>query len=293
MDGVGGFCCFFGAVFRLCGVFRLNGMADKFNSEYWGSVLRRFRGRPYEDLWRAYERRVYEGLMERWLGSVKNGTALKTDLYDEAITSHGLMPLLGKKYERVIGTDISIDIAREAKAKMDAEGVANSAVVSDVRDLAFRSGSFDEITSNSTLDHFNHKEDIQKSLLEVRRVLKPGGVLLITLDNPSNPVVLLRNLLPYRLLVRLGVIRFYVGATVSKPELVRLLATSGFRVDESTAIVHGPRIIGIWVGYLVNLLGSKTLKRCFSWFLELCEGLERLPTRYLTGYFVAVKAVKI
>jgi SAM-dependent methyltransferase len=269
-------------------------MAENYNSEYWSSVVRRFRGRPYEDLWRAYEKWVYQGLMERWIDPSRGGIALKTDLYDEAITSHGLMPLLEQKHESVIGADISVDVAREAKMKMDALGKpGHDAVVSDVRDLAFRSGSFDQITSNSTLDHFNRKEEIIKSIDEVFRVLKPGGLLLITMDNPANPVVLLRNLLPYRLLMRLGVIRFFVGVTVSKTELVRILESSGFRVDDSTAIVHSPRILGIWIGYLLDLLGSDRLKGYFQGFLKICERLERLPTRYFSGYFVAVKAVKI
>ncbi len=70
-----------------------------------------------------------------------------------------------------------------------------NAVVSDIRNSPFKTESFDQIISNSTLDHFTNKNDIIVSLKELRRMLKPEGVLIITLDNPSNPVVYLRNLL--------------------------------------------------------------------------------------------------
>ena len=122
--------------------------------------------------------------------------------------------------------------------------------------------------------------------------MKPGGTLVITLDNPSNPVVFLRNLSPYRLLRLFGLIPFYMGVTLSKPQLIRILESTGFRVHDSTAIVHSPRILAIWTGYILNKIGSERIKVYFHRVLRILERLEKFPMRYRTGYFVAVKAIK-
>jgi len=74
--------------------------------------------------------------------------------------------------------------------------------VADVRQLDFGDNSIELIISNSTLDHFQQAEDIDRSLAELARVLVPGGLLLVTMDNPLNPVIALRNRLPKSLLGR-------------------------------------------------------------------------------------------
>ncbi len=62
--------------------------------------------------------------------------------------------------------------------------------------LPFPDGAFDRVFSNSTLDHFDSRDDIREALRELARVLHPEGELLLTLDNLANPVVRLRNALP-------------------------------------------------------------------------------------------------
>ncbi len=137
-----------------------------------------------------------------------------------------------------------------------------------------------------------NKNDILVSLKELWRILKPGGVLIVTLDNPSNPVIIMRNLLSYRLLKSFGIIPFYMGITVSWHELIRILESNGFRVQDSTAIDHPPRILAIWAGYILGLIGSKMINGYFQRLLGIFELLEKFPMRYLTGYFIAVKAIK-
>lgn len=66
----------------------------------------------------------------------------------------------------------------------------------------------------------------------------------------------------------------------------------GFRVCESTAIAHAPRIFTIRVGRILDRRGSKAMSGWFRKLLRLFERLEGLPTRYVTGHYVAVKAVK-
>jgi SAM-dependent methyltransferase len=268
-------------------------MAKDFDSAYWGQVVRRLDKGGREELWRAYCQWVYGSLMDRWLKKDKAALALKTDLYDEAIASHNLVDLLRERFGKAVGTDLSFDVASSAQARMKADSKRRvPAAVSDARKLALRPGSLGVVLSTSTLDHFESDADIHESLKELAGALKPGGALVITLDNPVNPVVFVRNALPYRLLKRLGIINYFVGRTLSRQALERALEACGLMVEASTSIIHAPRILAMRCGRLVDRIGNDRLKIWFLMTLRFFELLERLPTRDLTGYFVAVKAVK-
>ncbi len=263
------------------------------NNAYWDGVLNESSGGNRQDLWRASMQEIFRRLMDRWIDGPDRGTALKTDLYDEAVSSYGLMPLLSERYDRVLGIDVSFEVASAVRRRMSAGRIAwDNAAVADVRNLPFRSNSFSLVLSHSTLDHFSDRHDIAVGIREIFRVLKPGGLLIITLDNPSNPVVYLRNLLPFRLLKSLGIIPYYMGVTLCRRELVRGLESNGFMVSESTAVEHGPRIFLIWLGRILSLTNSSKIQNLILGLFRTIECLERLPTRFLTGYYIAVKAVK-
>jgi len=263
-------------------------------SGYWDSIATKSRGTGHEDLWRAYLRDVYQDLGARWGNGVNIGRKLKTDLYDEAISRHSLLPMLENERDQVVGVDISFETARAAKRQLAEAGQERRQIaVSDARNQAFQSNVFGTVLSNSTLDHFANRSDIMASLEELHRILKRGGMLIITLDNPQNPVVWIRNRLPYSWLKRLGIIPYYMGVTLSRFQLIRALESSGFEVQESTAIVHSPRVVAIWAGLLLGRMKHDGIKASFRRLLGLFECLERLPTKDITGYFVAVKAVKV
>lgn len=264
-------------------------------SDYWDAILTESKVIDSEELWRSHMKELYRTLDVQWGGKPGSGRILKTDLYDEAISSHNLVPLLERQSEKVVGIDVSFQIASSAKQRLNgsfAGTVRTSIAVTDTRNLAFRSMIFDSILSNSTLDHFPDKRDIVRSLRELGRVLRPGGVLTITLDNPWNPVVFLRNHLPCRLMRLLKLIPFYMGKTLSGPELVRTLEKNGFNVLERKTLAHFPRIIALRVASVLPAKGGQRTRDRFQNLLCAFEYLERLPTRYLTGYYVAVKAVK-
>src|SRR5205085_1532177 len=67
----------------------------------------------------------------------------------------------------------------------------------------------------------------------------PGGLAVVTLDNPRNPLVALRNALPFRPLV---LVPYYVGATLGPRGLGAALESVGFAVEELAAVMHVPRI---------------------------------------------------
>lgn len=266
---------------------------EPYGPDYWDSLARKPHVIGSEDFWRAHLQEIYRKLKGRWRGDARPDRVLKTDLYDEAITTHNLIPLFGGRCGRIVGTDVSFETCLAARRRMaDEYGGWRSIAVSDARNQAFQANAFDEVLSFSTLDHFTDRRDITESLKELHRILRPGGTLMITFDNPWNPVVFVRNRLPYRLLRLLGVIPFYMGVTLSRPELVHDLESEGFRVCESTAIVHSPRILAIRLGPLLERKGRERIRAFLFRLLRAFETLERLPTKYVTGYYVAVKAVK-
>lgn len=55
--------------------------------------------------------------------------------------------------------------------------------VQDVRDLGFRSGSFDQIFASNVFEHLEKKTDVKKAVRELRRILHLGGTLIILQPN--------------------------------------------------------------------------------------------------------------
>lgn len=253
------------------------------DAAFWDDVAQEWGG-PSIPLWRAQSDAVNRRLVERWLPAGA-GAVLKTDLFDE-LAGDGLVPALQERADRVVGIDISPVVVNRARAAHP----ALEAYVSDVRDLPFPSASFDAVFSNSTLDHFPDLADISVALRELTRVLRPGGTLVVTVDNPVNPIVWVRNVLPLAALKRLGLVPYYVGATCGTRTLARLVSDAGLEVLEGTYVVHFPRIGVVLLERLRRGRGDRRegdIRRLMSF-----EAMERLPTSALTGHFAAVCAVK-
>jgi SAM-dependent methyltransferase len=162
------------------------------DSGHWDAVLASWQETRGSSLLRAYSDGVNRRLLERWLPR-DCGRALKTDVFDEAV-AEGLSPFLAACAEALVAIDASpetVAAARRRYPELDAR-------VADVRALPFEAGSFDAVVSTSTLDHFPSRADLETALRELHRVLAPGGVAVVTLDNPWNPLVALRNALPFR-----------------------------------------------------------------------------------------------
>ncbi|MEO8349717.1 MAG: methyltransferase domain-containing protein [Acidobacteriota bacterium] len=230
-------------------------------------------------LLRGYSDDVNGRLLDRWLPE-RCGRLLKTDLFDEAV-GRGLIARLERSAETVVAIDASLRVLEAAVAR-NPQLVAHHA---DVRALPFVSSSFNVVVSNSTLDHFDSLDDVAAGLRELIRVLEPGGTLIVTLDNLRHPLVALRNALPFSVLLRLGLVPYFVGETVGPTRLRRLLAEGGAHVIDETAIMHVPRIAAVTAARFVR---SESVLRALS----ACERAEALPTRSVTGQFIAARAVK-
>lgn len=254
---------------------------------YWDEIAGVWRANQPHVLWRAHSDAVNRALVDRWLPSGPLQRILKTDLFDEAVGS-GLFELLKSKSRHVIGIDLSVSAASAARSKNS----ALSAICADVRGLPFADETFDAVVSNSTLDHFDAADQITASLRELRRVLKPGGELILTMDNLANPLVALRNLLPFSLLERIGIVPYYVGITCGPRRLSSMVGEVGFEVVEVEGIMHAPRALAVAAAGFAGHHVSAARQRQFLRLLRFCERLGGWPTRFLTGYYVAIKAKK-
>jgi ubiquinone/menaquinone biosynthesis C-methylase UbiE len=206
-----------------------------------------------------------------WIGAPE-GRWLKTDLFEERSADHAVLPLGSAEW---VGLDLSSVVARESRAR------ARSVCVADVRRLPFASRSFDGVLSTSTLDHFEHRSDIDRALRELHRVLAPRAPLVLTLDNPDNPLIRLRNALPYSMSRRTGLVPFFVGRTLDEIDGRHALEDAGFKVERVTYVLHAPHLVGTrparWNWYAKNVLPA----------------FDRLATTKLarwTGHYVAFLA---
>lgn len=256
-------------------------------SRRWDSALEPLLGESAGALWRLHSDAVNAALFARWLPPEPCANLLKTDLFDEAMGS-GLYPLLSAHAERVAAIDVAPTVLGAATARYP----ALLAAAADVRRLPFASSSFDVVVSNSTLDHFDTRDEILASLRGFHRILRSGGRLLLTMDNRANPAVALRNALPYRLLRRLNLVAYPIGATAGPGRLRRMLKEAGFDVLETVALLHCPRALSVARARRCEHHGTPEAKARFLRMAGRWERLARWPTRYMTGYFVGINAVK-
>ena len=259
----------------------------RLDTQYWDSV-QSLLGQGQNPIWREHSDAINSAFVLRSLIHRKVGRALKTDLFDEVV-GPGLYPLLEGVAEYVVGIDMS---AQAAKRAQDSCRTLASAAA-DVRRLPFKSEAFDLIVSNSTLDHFEHFREVEDSLRELRRVLKPGAQLILTLDNFANPTVALRNVLPAAFRRRSRIVPYFVGATCGPARLRKVLASTGFEVHALEAILHVPRFLAIHAAYFFGHYASGKLHHRILRGMNGFEVMSRWPTKFLTAYYIGASAVRL
>lgn len=116
--------------------------------------------------------------------------------------------------------------------------------------------------------------------------------MILTLDNLANPVIFIRSRLPFRFLHRFRIVPYYVGATCGPTGLRAILAEVGFKLIEVDTIMHCPRVLAVLLARWIEKNTGSDLQRRYLRFLNVFECLSRLPTRFLTGYFIAVRAIR-
>jgi SAM-dependent methyltransferase len=210
---------------------------------------------------------------------------LKTDLFEEAYGQDDLLFALPFEGSLKIGFDVNPETVTRAAGRGRDSGC--QFIHADVRRLPLTNESVDVVLSNSTLDHFDTEREIEDSLHELARVLKPGGILLVTLDNPHNPLFsLLRAALPWT-----GV-PFRLGKTLPLSKLLRILERNGLELQSTGCLIHNPRFVSTLLFLMLRRLFGERAGPAIRWLLAGFAKFDSLPTRWLTGVFIAACARK-
>ena len=148
---------------------------------------------------------------------------------------------------RVVGVDVSRDACALARSADPDLGVA----VADVRRLPVKRHSVDAVLSLGVVEHDERGPD--HALAEVRRVLRPGGLLVLSVpyDNPLrrsvvNPLLSFVTWRRRRAGMRLGFVEYRFTAR----EVCRFLTDAGFAVVSVSPNDYAPpRTVGLWVDW--------------------------------------------
>jgi SAM-dependent methyltransferase len=223
---------------------------------------------------------AFLALVDRWRDTRSRGATLKTDLFEEANGDDALAPHLAGR--PLVGLDLDLRTAMRARRRFG--GSTLSVFVTDLRALALRDGAVDLVVSPSTLDHFARGEDLDTALRELHRVLRPGGVAVVILDNPANPLYhVLRLVAPLAS-------PFSLGHTRGRRRLAATLERLGFEVLGHDYAIHNPRGVLTLMNLLLRAVLRRWADRPIRGLLRAFALLDRLPTRSMTACFVAVGA---
>ena len=139
---------------------------------------------------RARLREVYETIADSWthlrarpLPEVIefSNSIKKPGLILDAGCSNcrNLLPFLEKEF-KCIGFDFSKGMIREAKKFLEKRGFSAILLVADILDLPFKEKCFDYIIFTRVLHHLPTSKLRVRVLEEIKKTLKPGGKILIT-----------------------------------------------------------------------------------------------------------------
>ena len=231
------------------------------------------------------KREIHLGLVRRWTSGAAPARLLKTDLFEEANGGDHILFDLSPAPAQRFGFDLAHATARRAARRFAAFDAG--LFCCDVRHLAIAPDALDLIVSTSTLDHLDSVDELRGAIGELSRALKPGGRLILTLDNPRNPFYW-----ALRLMSRLGWLPFHLGITVSRARMIGLLERAGLEVLDSRMLIHNPRLASTLLFLALRRLLGRRAHGLITGLLRLFGALDRLPTREFTACFSAACAQK-
>jgi SAM-dependent methyltransferase len=232
----------------------------------------------------AQKKEVHQRWIRRAAGGEASGRVLKTDLFEEAHGPDQILFDLFPNAPSTTGIDLEPETARRAFRRGEH---AVRCLAADVLRLPFREQCFDVVVSTSTLDHLRSEAELELAINELARVLKPGGLLLLTLDNPLNPMYPL-----LRLLSRARWAPFRLGHTLTRQQLQAKLRKAGLQTLAVDGLIHNPRIISTCLFLFLRWLLGGAADTPIRLLLSMFEAGRRLPTRWMSCCFVAASARK-
>jgi ubiquinone/menaquinone biosynthesis C-methylase UbiE len=241
-----------------------------------------------DNLLGRYKSEEFKNLIKNWVGNLDGKKILKTDLREEAWGEDQILFSLSDSNCACFALDIEEETTKNAYMKQKSLGLFHKYVNADVRELPFKNDVFDAIISSSTLDHFKTTDDLINSLWELKRVTKPGGNLIIALNNKQN----LNFYLLLKLEKVLGLIPYPVQF-YSLKQLRKITDFLGLHIRDTSYIVH---IISPFNSLLLLLrycLKVKLVDALSSAGISLFRWLgNRKRSKFITGWFIVLNCTK-
>jgi ubiquinone/menaquinone biosynthesis C-methylase UbiE len=235
--------------------FSVRGAAQKWNAMYAGTTakLDEYNFRQRRDITVDYVLRVVQPgarVLDLGCGAAPVLSALR---------QHGVV---------CMGLDYAPDMLDYARDRLQARGLETSnLLLGDCRRLPFRTASFDVVVCLGVISYVEEKEHV---LQEIRRILKPGGTVIISCRNRFNPVlsdpIAFSKHVGKILLRRTAPAPFSIGQGLDPRAVTARMVAHGFRFVQFRGIGFGP--FCLWkrplFGDQTSIAISQTLTRVFA-----------------------------
>jgi ubiquinone/menaquinone biosynthesis C-methylase UbiE len=194
---------------------------------------------------------------------------------------------LSKRYSFVVGADISFDMLSQSDAEV--RPALKGLVCADTERLPFKADSFDLVNIRGAIHHVN---PLSAALNEIHRILKPGGLLI--LSEPCDDFVVVRKMreMMYRRMDAFG----DGEKTFLSGELIQALRTSGFTVQGTKrfgfvayAVLGYPDVVPA-LEFVHRLPLAKLLSRCLIGVDKLLSKTPGLKNCSLVVFVASQKA---
>lgn len=236
----------------------------------------------------AYKSEEFLNLVKKSDIELKGKKIFKTDLCEEALGEDQVLFSLTEPNMLVYASDISEKIVKKAIHRKEARNLCHNYLTADVRNIPFKDNVLDLILSTSTLDHFSTNDYLKRSLVELKRVMKPTGKMIIALNNQHNVNFFLMLKLAEFLRLKPYVSRFYTLHSFRA-----ILEEIGLHVKRQDFAVHiispANTILLLLRKFVAPGIVDKIAKIFVSVF-RLIGSIKK--SKILTGWFIVVECSK-
>lgn len=176
----------------------------------------------------------------------------KEKICDIACGDGTLSLLMAKKGSEVSAIDLSDNAIKHAKEEASRENITVDFKIGNAENLPYESRYFDKVVSSCALEHFHNDFS---ALKEMNRILKPSGILVLTVDSFTYPKT---NEYLKKIHKKIAYVVNYYG----EDQLKNKLEQSGFEIIKSeyylnSYISHRMVELGItheWTGITYKIL---------------------------------------
>jgi SAM-dependent methyltransferase len=171
---------------------------------------------------------------------------------------------LARRADFMVGLDYDLPSLKK-------NAVIRNVAVADVCNAPLRSGAFEMITANMVVEHL---EDPPRSLTEIRRMLKPGGLFIFHTPNYQNYIIFIASLVPD--FIKKKIVHFLEGREeadifpthyrLNTPAAIEKVAEqSGFklvelRVENTSAVIGSLGPLAVFELFIIKLLSYEPLR---------------------------------